>query len=176
MTVPILLQQHQLDALWQIDRSEIIDTLYRLQDGELRPYADYYDVRGWDPHDRETYTPIHEQCFARGGSFFALSDQDKIVAAAAVDTLPRGPQQDLLQLLFFYVGAAQRGKGLGKILFNHCLLQAAKEGALGLYVSSIPNKNTVDFYLSQGCRLIDQPDGELFAREPEDIHLVCYCR
>ena len=176
MTDPILLQQHQLDALWQIDRSEIIDTLYRLQDGELQPYSDYYDVRGWDPHDRETYTPIHEQCFARGGAFFALFEKGQIVAAAAVDTLPRGPQQNLHQLLFFYVGAAQRGKGLGKILFRRCLQQARKGGVQGLYVSSIPNKNTVDFYLSQGCQVIDQPDAELFAREPEDIHLVCYCR
>ncbi|MBZ4256958.1 hypothetical protein LAN29_25625, partial [Mycobacterium tuberculosis] len=43
----------------------------------------------------------------------------------------------------------------------------------GLYISSIPNKNTVDFYLAQGCRLADKPDPALFALEPEDIHLVC---
>ncbi|MHB0442614.1 GNAT family N-acetyltransferase, partial [Klebsiella pneumoniae] len=44
----------------------------------------------------------------------------------------------------------------------------------GLYISSIPNKNTVDFYLAQGCRLADKPDPALFALEPEDIHLVCH--
>ena len=54
MSAPVLLQRQQLDRLWDIDRSEIIDTLYRLQDGKLQAYPDYYDVRGWDPHDRET--------------------------------------------------------------------------------------------------------------------------
>ncbi len=91
-----------------------------------------------------------------------------------LDTLPRGPRQDLRQLLFFYVSASLRGKGLGKRLFSHCLHQAKQDGAHGLYVSSIPSKNTVDFYLSQGCQLMTQPDAELFAREPEDIHLACY--
>lgn len=75
-----------------------------------------------------------------------------------------------------YVSARKRGQGLGKQLFQLCLRQAAQEGAAGLYISSIPNKSTVDFYLAQGCRLIERPDAELFAREPEDIHLVCPCR
>lgn len=176
MSAPVLLQRQQLDLLWQIDRSEIIDTLYRLQGGELQPYADYYDVRGWDPHDRETYTPIHEACFDRGGVFFALFERNEIVAAAAVDTELRGPDRDLRQLLFFYVSARRRGQGLGKTLFGHCLRQARQDGAAGLYVSSIPNKRTVDFYLAQGCRLLAVPDAELFAREPEDIHLACCCR
>ncbi|HEI8868484.1 GNAT family N-acetyltransferase [Serratia sp. AKBS12] len=176
MATLTMLSRHQLDLLWQIDRSEVITTLYRLQDGELQPYAAYYDVRGWDPHDLEIYTPIHQQSFERGGAFFALFEHDTIVAAAALDTVPRGPQQDLRQLLFFYVSAQRRGQGLGKILFQQCLAQVQQAGAAGLYISSIANKNTVDFYLAQGCRLLTSPDAELFAREPEDIHLACYCR
>ncbi|CDL13671.1 FIG00732856: hypothetical protein [Klebsiella pneumoniae IS46] len=57
---PVILSRQQLDQLWEIDRSEIIDTLYRLDNGQLRAYREYYDVRGWDPHDRQVYTPIHE--------------------------------------------------------------------------------------------------------------------
>ncbi len=83
-------------------------------------------MRGWDPHDRETYTPIHEACFDRGGAFFARFEGEEIVAAAALDTEPRGPQRDLRQLLFFYVSAHQRGLGLGKQLFQLCLRQAAQ--------------------------------------------------
>ncbi|HHB1427407.1 TPA: hypothetical protein ACOQZT_004055 [Serratia odorifera] len=26
------------------------------------------------------------------------------------------------------------------------------------------------------CRLLTSPDAELFAGDPEDIHLACYCR
>lgn len=87
---PVILSRQQLDRLWEIDRSEIIDTLYKLDNGRLQAYPQYYDVRGWDPHDRQVYTPIHEACYDRGGIFFAFFEQNKIIAAAAMDTLPRG--------------------------------------------------------------------------------------
>ncbi|HBY3988322.1 TPA: GNAT family N-acetyltransferase [Klebsiella pneumoniae] len=171
---PVILSRQQLDQLWEIDRSEIIDTLYRLDNGQLRAYREYYGVRGWDPHDRQVYTPIHEACYDRGGIFFAFFDDEQMIAAAALDTLPRGMNGELRQLLFFYVGAGKRGQGWGRRLFQYALHQLPEMGASGLYISSIPNKNTVDFYLAQGCRLADKPDPALFALEPEDIHLVCH--
>ncbi|PVZ84265.1 GNAT family N-acetyltransferase, partial [Klebsiella pneumoniae] len=70
--------------------------------------------------------------------------------------------------------AGTRGQGWGRRLFQYALHQLPEMGASGLYISSIPNKNTVDFYLAQGCRLADKPDPALFALEPEDIHLVCH--
>jgi len=39
-----------------------------------------------------------------------------------------------------------------------------------LYVSSIPTKNSVDFYRSVGFELTS-PIKELFELEPEDIHM-----
>ena len=96
-----------------------------------------------------------------------------LIAAAALVTLPRGMNGELRQLLFCYVGAGKRGQGWGRRLFQYALHQLPEMGASGLYISSIPNKNTVDFYLAQGCRLADKPDPALFALEPEDIHLVC---
>lgn len=105
--------------------------------------------------------------------FFRLFDDEQMIAAAALDTLPRGMNGELRQLLFFYVGAGKRGQGWGRRLFKYALHQLPEMGASGLYISSIPNKNTVDFYLAQGCRLADKPDPALFALEPEDIHLVC---
>ena len=82
---PVILSRQQLDQLWEIDRSEIIDTLYRLDNGQLRAYREYYDVRGWDPHDRQVYTPIHEACYDRGGIFFAFFDDEQMIAAAALE-------------------------------------------------------------------------------------------
>ena len=40
-----------------------------------------------------------------------------------------------------------------------------------LYVSATPSENTILFYLSFGCKLASEVDPELFALEPEDIHL-----
>ena len=53
------------------------------------------------------------------------------------------------------------------------VLQLAKEfGASDLYVSSIPTKNSVDFYRNHGFKLAEEVHPELFELEPEDIHMV----
>ena len=140
MSAPVLLQRQQLDRLWDIDRSEIIDTLYRLQDGKLQAYPDYYDVRGWDPHDRETYTPIHEACFDRGGAFFARFEGEEIVAAAALDTEPRGPQRDLRQLLFFTSARANAARGWASNCFNSACVRRHKKALLGYTSPPSPTK------------------------------------
>jgi hypothetical protein len=49
---------------------------------------------------------------------------------------------------------------------------ARDAGAHQMYVSSIPSSSAVDFYLAQGCRLAEEPDPDLYALEPEDIHLI----
>lgn len=110
---PVILSRQQLDRLWEIDRSEIIDTLYKLDDGQLQAYPQYYDVRGWDPHDRQIYTPIHEACYDRGGIFFAFFEQNKIIAAAAMDTLPRGGKGRSAPTVILLCGRGAARPGMG---------------------------------------------------------------
>ena len=42
-----------------------------------------------------------------------------------------------------------------------------------MYISATPSEHTINFYLRQGCVVASEVDPELFALEPEDIHLVC---
>ncbi|MDN7425526.1 hypothetical protein QZM72_04135 [Burkholderia sp. AU45388] len=44
-------------------------------------------------------------------------------------------------------------------------------GAARLYVSATPSRRTIDFYLRLGFTVNPSPDPELYALEPEDIHL-----
>jgi hypothetical protein len=46
------------------------------------------------------------------------------------------------------------------------------EGAALIYVSATPTASDVGFYLHQGCQLAHRVHPELFAAEPDDIHLV----
>ena len=71
------------------------------------------------------------------------------------------------RLFYLYVDAAYRGRGVGTALF-----EAAAEGRRRLVVSSIPTRNTVDFYLARGCVLDPSPDPAQVAAEPGDIQLV----
>jgi hypothetical protein len=62
---------------------------------------------------------------------------------------------------------------LGKRLFDLARAVARERGARQLYISATPSENTVNFYLRLGCQVAEEPDPELLALEPEDIHLVC---
>jgi ribosomal protein S18 acetylase RimI-like enzyme len=72
-----------------------------------------------------------------------------------------------------HVGRAYRHRRLGRRLLELARLAAHARGAKGLYISATPSENTINFYRRLGCELAREPDPELFAREPEDIHLEC---
>jgi GNAT superfamily N-acetyltransferase len=167
------LTKDELGLIWTNDRREIVERIYEFRDGELVSRADFYDIRGWPPGEPEKDAPILGATFDRGGVFLGVFDGPRLVALAVVDTLPRGPRGDLVQLTFLHVGHDHRRLGLGTELFEAAQAVASRLGAVGLYVSATPSENTVEFYLRRGCRVIAEPDPELFALEPEDIHFEC---
>jgi GNAT superfamily N-acetyltransferase len=167
------LRRDEIELVWTIDRREYIASLYRMVDGELRLEPLNVDVPGWPPADERTYAPILYETFDRGGEFLAAFDGERLVGLSVLDTVWRGARSDLLQLEFMHVGRDHRGKGVGVHLFEHARAVARERGARGMYISATPSENTIHFYQRRGCTLIDTPDPELFALEPEDIHLVC---
>lgn len=167
------LERAEIPQVWTIDRAEQIDGIYRLCDGELVLEPAQIELRGWPPGGPERNTPSLLACYDRGGSFTGAFDGATLAGVAALDTLWRGPQGDLLQLEFLHVGRAYRGQGLGRRLFAHSAALARARGARGLYISATPSRHTVGFYRSLGCQVTPTPDPELFALEPEDIHFVC---
>src|SRR5215211_7107577 len=154
-----------------IDRSEFIENIYRLQDGNLVLEPHNFQANGWPPGKPETDGPEFERCFERGGIFHAMFDGTRLVGVAIVDPKRHGVGSDLVQLKFLHVGHGYRGQGTGASLFQRAVETSRAVGAAGLYVSATPSQNTVDFYMRRGCRLLGTPDPELFALEPEDVHL-----
>lgn len=166
------LTRNEIPQVWEIDRTELIEKLYVLKEGTLFLSEQRFDMKGWPEGEAEHYTPVLLESFDRGAPFWGVFKHGQLVAAASVDPQKRGQNEALLQLSFLHVSHQQRGQGLARILFDYCVEYAKKEGAGGLYISSTPSENSVDFYQHLGCRLIDIPDPELYEREPEDIHLV----
>jgi N-acetylglutamate synthase-like GNAT family acetyltransferase len=53
------------------------------------------------------------------------------------------------------------------------LLALARElGAIRVYVSATPSQSAVEFYRGLGFELVSEPLPELYALEPEDIHMI----
>ena len=167
------LSRDEIKALWTIDRSEVIDAVYYLENGALVLRPEHYDMRGWPPGEAEKYTPILEACYDHGGWFYGLFDDQRLIGAAALESRFIGKNGSQLQLRFLHVSRTYRNQGVGKQLFDLAKVEARQRGAKSLYVSATPSECTIGFYLSLGCNVTAEPEADLFELEPEDIHLEC---
>lgn len=166
-----LFRREEIPLIWQIDRREIVENIYYLENGELLLKPDYFDIQGWPPGEAEQYTPILLDCYDRGGTLWGLFEKDVPVGVVILECKFIGSRQDSLQLKFLHVSRDFRNQGLGKRLFDLAVAKAGALGAKKLYISATPSENTINYYLKLGCVLAKEMDPELFALEPEDIHL-----
>jgi predicted N-acetyltransferase YhbS len=165
------LQRAEIPLVWQIDRREVIHNIYSLCDGKLILQPDHFDAQGWPPNEAELYTPILLDCFDRGGYFWGAFEEDKIVGVSVLESKFINSHHDTLQLKFLHVSHGVRKQGLGARLFHLAAEKAKSLGARKLYISATPSENTINFYTRLGCALATEIDAELFALEPDDIHL-----
>lgn len=87
-----------------------------------------------------------------------------------------GSWQDTLQLKFLHVSRDYRKRGIASMLFKLAVEKAKELGAKKLYISATPSEHTVNYYRELGCVLAAEINPELFALEPEDIHLTYVIR
>jgi predicted N-acetyltransferase YhbS len=165
------LNRAELTDIWTIDRSEVIDRVYYCENGELVLRDEHYDVPGWHPDQIKRDSVALLDCFDAGGSFFGAFEDGELVGVCVLESRFIGQSKDQLQLTFLHVSQRHRANGLGRALFQEAADEARNIGARSLYISATPSENTVRFYQSLGCRLAKEVNPELFALEPEDIHL-----
>lgn len=172
MLVERALTENDIPLLATIDRTELIQACYRMEGQELVLYTAHHDMRGWPEGEAEQDAVALRACFKRGGWLQGVFDGQALVAAVVVDNRPFHHQNLLMrQLKFLHVSLAARGLGLGGRLFALACDHGQQVGVQALYISATESRNTVDFYLRHGCRLLPQPHPELYAQEPFDIHL-----
>lgn len=167
------LLREEIEQVWNIDRSEVIDNMYHFENGAVVLRPEHADIIGWPLGEAEKYTPILLDCFDRGGWFYGVFDHADLIGIVVLESKSICKHKDQLQLKFLHVSNSYRKRGLGAQLFELAKATARERGAKRLYVSATPSENTVNFYLRLGCTVAREPDPELIALEPEDIHLEC---
>lgn len=165
------LNRQEIQNVWSIDRSEVVENVYYHNNGQLILKPEHYDMKGWPPGEPEHYGPILLDCYDHGGTFYGAFDGYTLVGAAILESRFIGREGDQLQLKFLHVSKSHRQTGLGRMLFQKAVSRARELGARRLYISSTPCENTMQFYLRLGCRVTEDVDDELFELEPDDIHL-----
>lgn len=145
--------------------------LFEVRDGAIVPLGRGCEIPQWSGAWLDEEVGLVRD-HARAGVAVGAFDGRRLVALGVVGSAPvRGDPREL-QLAFLYVGREYRRRGIAGRLFRWLCEVALRRGARRLYVSATPSESALGFYRSRGARLADPVDADLFAREPEDVHLV----
>ena len=170
MTIPLIreLQLQDLERVYEIDRSEAIDRMYRHSDGVLEAY-DSDTVMASDRAFWDALLPAWRAAMTTDAIAFGAFDDGRMTGFVIVKRHLQ-PGQD--QILALYVSANYRLSGIAKSLYLEAQAAAKKAGATSLYVAATPSSSAVGFYLSQGFEPTTAPHPDIIAAQPDDIHMV----
>jgi GNAT superfamily N-acetyltransferase len=158
----------------KIDRSERVEVEYRVVGGRLQARPLTVDVPPWDTEGDGPFSVAHQvavctELLAAGAVLLGAFEHDDLLGLAVVDPSFELP---MAWLAFLHVSAPARRRGVATALWGHAVVLARASGAESLYVSATPTGSAVGFYLRQGCALADPVHPVLWAKEPDDVHLV----
>ncbi len=155
----------------ELDRSESVAMLFEVRGGAIVPLARGCEIPQWSGAWLEEEVALVRDQLQSGAALGAFAGR-RLAGLGVVGFAPvRGDPREL-QLAFLHVGREHRRCGIAGRLFRGLRGAALRRGALRLYVSATPSESALGFYRSLGARLADPVDPDLFAREPEDVHLV----
>ncbi len=164
----------EIDRLREIDRAEIIRLGFNYKDSQLKGRPVNWDTQGFSREGTGDHSFAGQIDFCRahidaGARMIGAFDGNKMVAVGVLrpEIRPR-----LAQLAYLQVSNGYRRQGIASLLVEQLFQFAAATGADRVYVSATPTGSAVGFYLRQGFAPVKQPLPELYALEPNDIHMV----
>lgn len=177
----------ELNRLGEIDRTETIRSIY-VQQGEALLETDQpFDVPPWSPTGSHPHSVPDQIAFcewhvAQGAAIYGALADERLVGIGLVTPHIRSGmghirsgmghiRPGIAQLAYLHVGHGYRGRGVGRQLVAELERVARAAGDTEMVVSATPTVRTVRFYMSCGFAPMAEPLPELFAKEPEDIHL-----
>lgn len=174
MVVITALPKDCLSLIAQIDRSEHIDSLFEVVDGELTSRPADIDVPRWasegnGPNSVQGLLDHLGPILDRGATLLGALEHKALAGVAIVE---EHFETDMAWFVFLHVSDAYRRKGVGTALWNEAIDRARSAGADSMYVSATPSTSAVGFYIEHGCQLAPEPHSALHAAEPDDIHLI----
>jgi ribosomal protein S18 acetylase RimI-like enzyme len=159
----------------EIDRSERVSKSYVCDDGDLREIAVDWNVPRWfsegegDHSVRGNINDWKPYLEEKDGVMYGAFDEDLLVGFLIFRPhLTEGMDQ----LAVLHVSRDYRRQGIATRLARIACELALESGARELYVSATPTESAVGFYRSQGFELAEEVNRDLYALEPEDIHMI----
>lgn len=152
------------------ERYQNVTKCYRKIEGEWR-IKDIAFVEEWSEEDYEVLVRCLKNTVKTNGVVFGTFVEGYLKGFASVEGNPIGSQKEYYDLSSIHVSADQRGNGLGKELFRHCVDWARKQGAKKLYISAHSAVESQAFYKAMGCVEAVEYQKEHVEKEPCDCQL-----
>jgi GNAT superfamily N-acetyltransferase len=162
-----------LDRIGEIDRTERIETMYVQHSARLEERAGDWTSPPWSMEGEGEHSVAHqraecERYLAAGALGLCAFEGERLVGIGLVTPHVR---PGVAQLAFLHVSHGHRGRGVGGHLAAALERLAREHGDTMMVVSATPSENTVRFYLGRGFEPMAEPFPELYALEPEDVHM-----
>jgi GNAT superfamily N-acetyltransferase len=164
--------REELKRIRDIDRTEDVRALYRIVGGRMMKEIKHIDVQPWTSAQCDAHVAWQEYELSKGGVLLMAFEGDEFLGLAVLGNRPVGGDPKTAQLVFLHVSRPHRRKGVASALVAEAVREARMRNRKRLYISATPSESAVGFYTSKGARLAEKPDPGLFAKEPEDIHLI----
>lgn len=161
-----------VDHLAHIDRSEWIEQICRIEDGQESWIETGQECPAWDAIQLEELQSRLCSELENGGVAMGAYDGDRLAGFGLLGHRRIGPQNDTLPIDLMYVGRPYRRRGIGTRLMQLLSREASARHAKFLYISSTESSSAVGFYRSLGSENTMEPDPEMLRKEPFDIHMV----
>jgi ribosomal protein S18 acetylase RimI-like enzyme len=163
------LNTNELFHIAEIDVTEDGETFYQYDHSSLRECVEPWHRPRWDAAQVQRRIAGFAAELARGGVVIGAFDGELLVGAAS---LRYRLEPDMAQLASLHVSQSHRRMGVASALTAEVFRLARESGAKRIYVSATPSRSAVGFYRRQGFELAEKVNEELFALEPEDIHMI----
>jgi GNAT superfamily N-acetyltransferase len=129
-------------------------------------------VENWDKDKKiKVIQKLYETINSCGGYVFGAFIDEKLIGFAILFNKKFGSRKQYIQLDSMQVSYSNRHNGIGKYLFNLCVLKTKEIGIEKMYISANSSEETQRFYLGIGCKDAEEIDKELFEQEPYDRHM-----
>lgn len=170
----VRMKNSEISRIGEIDCSEHVTSYYIHKGGKLEKRDVDWHVPRWSTDDHpehgvQSRIKAWKPLLDNGGTMLGVLDADKLVGFVIYRL---DLTEDTAQLAVLYVSNGYRGRGIGAALTEEVVKLAMADGARKLYVSATPSVSTVGFYRNRGFHLAEEVNKELFALEPEDIHMI----
>lgn len=163
-----------LPTLCLIDRRDYSDTWCVVKNGSIISEHREFKHPGFSVSQWNQMMSRFADNVQNGNNIlFGAFDEGTLVGLSGLELKKRyGHENNMFNFGPLWISEGYRRQSIGRQLFAMVKQEARKRNIQYLYVSATPVPATVKFYINEGCVLLNKPDPDLFAAEPEDIHLV----